>query len=884
MKRTLSVLLALVLFLSALPLTALAAETDVSAAGTHLYTANVTIEEPVPGKKPDRNPQIPEGAANGDLYKVKDVEWSGELDDEGRFIADKTYGLEITLTVIDENDEWYAFVGEDESSIIPLSGTINGKEVDIEMGGRAKTISMNTYFYCENKPIDAVEVTGVAKPMSGQYDLSVPVVPDNAGYMIDGIIKWYEADTDAEVNSRFEGGKVYTCKIYLIPGAYGRHFTDEPTGTINGKNATVSVLKPNERIVMSYTFTCHGEDEPVGQGEVSRVEVMGVTEPVAGAAPTYSATVPSGKGYQVDDLTTETIHHGVQWYNRTNGKPMTESDTFESGKHYAVYVSLKPADSSHSFASYISGTLNGTDAEIVDYGDGTIRVYYAFERLPAVAISSVEVTGVVEPVAGAAPSYSADVSPLDKYYEVDRTENMYYAGYLQNGVGWYNDTDKKDMTESDTFESGKQYTVLVFLKTINDNYSFASRVSGTVNGLSASISRYGGGSTIKVSRTFTCPNQPKPLASVSCTVTEPVAGQNPDYTAVPADSTKYTATIGDWIYGTGRTARTMTADETFIEGKTYQVQVKFTAKRGYYLTDDTFYLINGKAANKITVRGVDYYVVTFTASAATIAVTDVSVTDLIEPVAGAAPTYSASVPAGSGYHVEEDFTDGTWVNGVLWHNDTDNKDMTENDTFEADKQYTATVLLESAAGYSFASNISATLNGKDAEVRCYSSSSIGVYRAFTCTESSGATLSGTATSYLSDSEPVTIELVQGVELKYSTTVTGNNASYSIPNVEAGTYTLWVMKKNHVKRSYKTVVNGDTTKDVKICPIGDATNDGKVNMFDYNAVYKHVARNPELAEGSYQKACADVTGDGKVNMFDYNAIYKHVAKTKPLWTE
>ena len=757
MKRTLAIILTLVLLLGALPLTALAAQADVSAAGTHLYTADVTIEEPVPGKKPDRNPQIPEGAANGDLYKVKDVKWSGELDDEGRFIADETYSLEITLTVIDENDEWYAFVGEDESSIIPLCGTINGKEVDIEMGGRAKTVSMNTYFYCENKPIDAVEVTGVAKPMSGQYDLSVPVVPDDAGYMIDGKIKWYEADTDAEVNSRFEGGKEYTCKIYLIPGAYGRHFTDKPTGTVNGKNATVSVVKLNERIVMSYTFTCHGEDEPIGQGEVSRVEVTGVTEPVAGAAPTYSATVPSGKGYQVDDLTTETIHHGVQWYNRTNGKPMTESDTFESGKHYAVYVSLKPADNSHSFASYISGTLNGTDAEIVDYGDGTIRVYRAF-------------------------------------------------------------------------------TVI------------------------------------------------EPLASVFCTVTKPVAGQKPDYTAVPADSTKYTATIGDWIYGTGRTARTMTADETFIEGKTYQVQVKFTANKGYCLTDDTFCTINGKAANKITIRGVDYYVVTFTASAATIAVTDVSVTDLVEPVAGAAPTYSASVPAGSGYHVEEDFTDGTWANGVLWHNDTDNKDMTESDTFENGKQYTATVLLESAAGYSFASNISATVNGKGAEVICYSSSSIGVYRAFTCTESSGATLSGTATSYLSDSEPVTIELVQGVELKYSTTVTGNNASYSIPNVEEGTYTLWVMKKNHVKRSYKTVVNGDTTKDVKICPIGDADNNGRVNAADAKAAFQH-GNEQKLIDDDYKFKCADVTSPkNRVNSADAKAIFQHANEQKFLWTD
>lgn len=102
-----------------------------------------------------------------------------------------------------------------------------------------------------------------------------------------------------------------------------------------------------------------------------------------------------------------------------------------------------------------------------------------------------------------------------------------------------------------------------------------------------------------------------------------------------------------------------------------------------------------------------------------------------EPVAGQKPSYTATVPAGKGYQVEEDFTDGTWVNGVLWQNDTDHKDMTESDTFEAGKQYTVTVLLDSAAGYSFASNVSGTLNGKNAEVISYGNSTIGVYRTFT---------------------------------------------------------------------------------------------------------------------------------------------------------
>ena len=105
---------------------------------------------------------------------------------------------------------------------------------------------------------------------------------------------------------------------------------------------------------------------------------------------------------------------------------------------------------------------------------------------------------------------------------------------------------------------------------------------------------------------------PNTVTSASCTVTAPMAGQKPDYTAVPADSEAYTATVSEWIYGTGRIARTMTADEEFIEGKTYQAYVKFTSNDGYTFADDATYTINGKAATKTTIRNTDYYVVTFT--------------------------------------------------------------------------------------------------------------------------------------------------------------------------------------------------------------------------------------------------------------------------------
>ena len=106
------------------------------------------------------------------------------------------------------------------------------------------------------------------------------------------------------------------------------------------------------------------------------------------------------------------------------------------------------------------------------------------------------------------------------------------------------------------------------------------------------------------------------VASAACTVTAPVAGEKPDYSAVPADSTAYTAKVASWHTGSGRSERTLTADETFAQGAVYRAYVRFTANDEYIFADDAAYTINGMTATKTTIRGVDYYVVSFTAGAA----------------------------------------------------------------------------------------------------------------------------------------------------------------------------------------------------------------------------------------------------------------------------
>ena len=147
----------------------------------------------------------------------------------------------------------------------------------------------------------------------------------------------------------------------------------------------------------------------------------------------------------------------------------------------------------------------------------------------------------------------------------------------------------------------------------------------------------------------------------------------------------------------------------------------------------------------------------------------------------------------------------------------------------------------------------------------------------------GVTVSGTATSFNSDTEDVILQLIEdgATEAAYEVTVNGNSATYSIEGVLPATYTLKVMKLNHVTREYTvTVASDNVTQDVKIHLLGDVTGDGYVDMKDWGRMRSHINEINQLTD--YALACADVTKDDSVDMKDWGRMRSHVNETKPLW--
>ena len=143
----------------------------------------------------------------------------------------------------------------------------------------------------------------------------------------------------------------------------------------------------------------------------------------------------------------------------------------------------------------------------------------------------------------------------------------------------------------------------------------------------------------------------------------------------------------------------------------------------------------------------------------------------------------------------------------------------------------------------------------------------------------GVKVSGTITSYGSDSESITVQLIEAghTEPAYEAIVFGNSAAYSFPTVPAGEYTLKVEKTGHAPFTKGiTVGNSNVTENVTIYLIGDVNGDGAITADDLTALARHVAKISIITDTAALARC-DVTKDGSVTADDLTMLARYVAK-------
>lgn len=136
----------------------------------------------------------------------------------------------------------------------------------------------------------------------------------------------------------------------------------------------------------------------------------------------------------------------------------------------------------------------------------------------------------------------------------------------------------------------------------------------------------------------------------------------------------------------------------------------------------------------------------------------------------------------------------------------------------------------------------------------------------------GVSVSGTVTSYGSDSDDVTVQLIEAghTEPAYEVIVSGNSANYSFDTVPAGTYTLKVMKKGHAPWTEEiTVDSAAVAKDVTVNLYGDVNRNGKVTVLDVSWILQYLVEEKTFDE--YQLLLADVNKSGNISVLDASWI-------------
>lgn len=370
-------------------------------------------------------------------------------------------------------------------------------------------VVMYTFPTVEAAPIESVEfdipalVPGERVPSTWQASgIGIDAINGKAnnGQVSVNKVEWTLQDGTALAgNAVFEYGKKYTLTLTLGT-VYGASFATDPnhflaqpgkpfptvTVKMNGKTATVLPTYDsysNLYVVAACVFDCDTA------AQIKTIELTGIDAPVSGKAPDYTFT--GGAGYENNGRNDAYYKNGMCWSEVGSSYILSDgTQAFLPGKAYQVDIRIK-AKEGYEFAtnSYgnvsMTATVNGKSAT-VSGNRNEILVTYAFPATGNIAISKVGVTDIDAPVTGQSPDYTAVYSNVN-YGAAD-----YNNKSTQNGISWYNETDKKTMSTLDKFEEGKTYSVQIMIWT-NDGYEFQYKsgsvnVVATVNGKNAEVS------------------------------------------------------------------------------------------------------------------------------------------------------------------------------------------------------------------------------------------------------------------------------------------------------------------------------------------------------------------------------------------------------------
>ena len=343
------------------------------------------------------------------------------------------------------------------------------------------------------------------------------------------------------------------------------------------------------------------------------------------------------------------------------------------------------------------------------------------DQVPATEITSVQIT-LDAPVIGAKPDYTATFPSNANYYS-ESFSNEYYQNYIR----WLDVNSNSFMyVDSGEFEGEHEYQVVLFL-TARDGYCFTTSTTAKVNGNNAKTSIDESG-LLRVTYNF-----PKlrlvNLASVEVGIDVPVAGSKPDYDLdFPAGALYYSENNNNQIYRNDIRWQDKTDNNKILDpdsavfetGHEYVVYIFLTAKAGYKFSENTKFTLNGKEATLYHLNGDgDTLGIVYTFKTVLTEISSVSVT-LKAPVVGAKPEYTAVLPSGANYYVENQSSIAYVRNGIKWRDMSTSTDLDpDSDEFAVGHLYEVSFYLSAKDDYTISNNITVQINGQTATTSSY---------------------------------------------------------------------------------------------------------------------------------------------------------------------
>ncbi len=253
MKRFLSILLALILALSLLPMQAMAA--------TVISSVAVTLDAPVVGASPDYTTVLPTGAHyysddySGN-YTRNDVQWN-EADtntwlllDSAVFQAGHQYRVMVFLTP----EDGYEFAGA-------TTATLNGQAASAYYLSSGQLEVVYTFPAASEPVISSVAVTLDAPAVGASPDYTA-IFPAGVHYYSDEFngtflrndIQWKDVTANTWMNpdsAVFQSGHEYMVSLYLTAQS-GFSFGGDLTAAVNGQTASASM--GGSQLAVTYVF------------------------------------------------------------------------------------------------------------------------------------------------------------------------------------------------------------------------------------------------------------------------------------------------------------------------------------------------------------------------------------------------------------------------------------------------------------------------------------------------------------------------------------------------------------------------------------------------------------------------------------------------------